>query len=163
MMPDEKSSGIIQSTINRLSKRFNTSPFEPHITGCRVDVTECTPKDAEQILEHIAEQHSPFQLQSDHLKSTDHPFRKLFLTFRNHSIASPLLNDLNHYFNGHKKASDLHLSILYSTVSISKVWNSIKESEIDLPEMISITSLALVRLSDKPTDWKLLSIKKISG
>jgi len=163
MMPGEKSSGIIYNTINRLSKKYNTTPFKPHITGCRVNNSEFTPKDADQILEHIADQHSPFQLQSDLLKSTDHPFRKLFLTFSNNSIAIPLLNDLNHHFKTDKDVSGLHLSILYSTIDQSQLWNSIEESEIDLPDIIPITSLVLVSLSGKPKDWKLFSAKKLSG
>lgn len=161
-MPDDETSGIIQATINRLSIKFNSSPFLPHITGCRVDESDISPGKAEKILTHIADQHSPFVLQSGHLKSTDHPFRKLFLTFKNHSAASSLLNDLNHHFKSGAETANLHLSLLYSTVNKTEVWERIDKSKITLPDSLTISSLALIKLSGEPKDWNVIFEKKLS-
>lgn len=143
----------LQERINKLSKKYDTPSFEPHVTlisGLKRSETEM-----KALLNTLAASVSPFELTLSKAGYQDTFYQSLFIYVQKNKILDELRKRSCRLFDCSEENSySPHLSLLYGDLSQNekeRILNTIGR-EFYIP--FSVKSLVLMRTDGEPGHWE---------
>jgi hypothetical protein len=159
LIPDGSRESFFSDAIQKFSVAYNAPVFIPHITAGRIPDDKCSR--VSPILAEIAEQTTPFSLQTIDLECRKHPYQKLVITLSPHKIFHSLCTKIDNVLGGHfSKPDDPHISLLYSHLDCNQIHDSGEKTAGKIPRVVKINEIAAVELRGRPETWKVLGRKK---
>lgn len=150
--PDPSRASHFRKWIMRLSEKYNSPLFDPHITLSRIH--DLSPETVKLNLEKIAAQQSAFILNTFSAECREKPYQKIVVpVHENHSLHG-LYTTIDEVFGENfSKREDPHLSLLYSNHPCSELREIMRQIYFE-PNELHIQYITLVNLDGTPETWK---------
>ena len=154
-MPDPESTEKIHSIIVKLSDKFSTPPFIPHITLSSTPVMSLIKIRSKVDL--IAAKASSFQIGLNKPVCGEPPFQRFSSAAKPSNQLRDLSETYDKLFNGKcGKNTFFHLSLLYGQIPCSEINQTFKQMELNLPLHLCIQNIVITDTSGPVKDWKIL-------
>lgn len=152
----------IQQRINKLSDKYGTPSFEPHVTllsGLRYGETEL-----KQLTETLAGALSPFDLLLTKAGYRDKFYRSLFVHIKK---SDELMNAYNNALQlfGYEEEEEYmpHLSLMYGDISREEKERILSVMGREFHIRFEVHSLLLVKTEGKPDDWEKIHLAEFKS
>ncbi len=143
----------LQERINKLSKKYDTPSFEPHVT--LISGLERSETEMKALLNTLAASVSPFELTLSKAGYRDTFYQSLFIYVQKNKVLDELRKRSCRLFDCSETNSySPHLSLLYGDLSQNekeRILNTIGR-EFYIP--FSVKSLVLMRTDGEPQHWE---------
>ncbi|MCF7809145.1 MAG: hypothetical protein K9M49_06125 [Candidatus Marinimicrobia bacterium] len=161
LLPDDKSTHLLQGTIDTLSARFHSPVFQPHIT--LLGQLEGDQLSIMGSFNMLCKGVHPFMLGVRGIAYQNVFFRSMFCEL-SETGELMALNQLarERYGRETDKAYFPHLSLLYSHKSEAEKQTAVKSLKPQYPDLMTIASFALVKTQGEVGDWELLKRFELS-
>ncbi len=147
---------LLQGIINRLSKKYGSESFKPHISVYGLVNLELDK--ILKICQNIAMEFQPFNVEFSNISYSDDFWKTLFVNLRPSTIMSEIYNNFATKF---KKIENYvfkpHISLIYKKISIEQKKEISKT--IELKKQFKINSISILHHSDNIENW--IIVKKI--
>lgn len=159
LIPDGKARDILNSIINKFSKKYNSPYFQPHVTLIgEIEESE------NLIIEKaclLAQELYEFEIKLESYGQTEDYFRSLFLEAHKGRFILEANNKAREIFKVADKQQFLpHLSLIYGNLSNEAKEGMISEIKDSLPISFNVNKLHITSTLGEPKDWRI--IKEIS-
>ncbi len=152
----------LQERINKLSKKYDTPSFEPHVT--LISGLERSETEMKALLNTLAASVSPFELTLNKAGYRDTFYQSLFIYVQKDKVLNELRRRSCRLFDYSEPNSYTpHLSLLYGKLSRNekeRILNTIGR-EFYIP--FSVKSLVLMRTDGEPHHWKKKEVAVFKG
>ncbi|MGK7369382.1 MAG: 2'-5' RNA ligase family protein [Candidatus Halalkalibacterium sp. M3_1C_030] len=152
----------IQQRINKLSDKYDTPSFEPHVTllsGLRYGETELT-----QLTETLAGALSPFELLLTKAGYRDKFYQSLFVHIKK---SDELMNAYNTALQLFGREADEefipHLSLMYGDISQEEKERILSVMGREFHIRFEVHSLLLVKTEGKPDEWEKIHLAEFKS
>ncbi len=153
IIPDSKTKESIRKIINKLSKKYNSIIFEPHMT--LIGVINCNEKTIIKGVKKLVKTINPFTLTLGDVSFSTTYFQSVFVLVKSTAKLMEVNLSAKKIF---KKDNDMfipHISLLYGNYEM-KVREQIAE-QIKLPKLsFRAKEIAIVPITQNPSKWKAL-------
>ncbi|HKL18630.1 MAG TPA: 2'-5' RNA ligase family protein [Halalkalibaculum sp.] len=152
----------IQQRINKLSDKYGTPSFEPHVTllsGIRYGETELI-----QLTETLAGALSPFDLLLTKAGYRDKFYQSLFVHIKKSSELMNAYNTALQLF-GYEADEDFipHLSLMYGDISREEKERILSIMGREFHIRFEVHNLLLVNTEGKPDEWKKIHLAEFKS
>lgn len=150
LMPDQPAGIFFRKWIERLSRKFQSPVFAPHITLAKVPALPAVR------LKSITEKTPSFHLLCGDIECRNTtPYQKLIVKISPSETLSSLHNLIDDKLGGSfSKKHDPHLSLLYGNLPCDLFEDLIPQIKQNLPGKIHVTHVSMMRLNGTPENWK---------
>lgn len=155
LMPEEPMFSLLADEISRLSQRFLTPFFEPHITL----VGGITAAEKEAVAESalLARLIKPFRIELGEVGYCEEYFRCLFINVIPGDLLIKAYRTAQESFDLQDKPAYLpHLSLLYGNLPVATKGELAAAYSFLSGQAFEVRCLALYRVSGRPQEWKCM-------
>lgn len=156
LLPDDRTDNIFNNVILRLSEKFSTPLFTPHLT------LSGTPEDSDpgrlqSIIDRIADVRPVFSVYTNKLVCGTPPFRRFYVHIEPVAELLSLAAECNELLNGSYSGKDnFHFSLMYGFTDCERIQNYIREADIMIPKGLHIQKIAVMDITGLPWEWKII-------
>jgi hypothetical protein len=162
LMPEDDARDQLAGLITRLSERFSTPPFPPHVTllpGIRGREDDLLAASAA-----LATDLRPFPVRLGGVEGRDEPFRCLFVAAMPDEPLVAAHAAASRNFGREPDPAFLpHLSLVYGTLPPETKWPLAMELESAVPRSIEATRLHVWRTEGPVGDWREVGTFPLEG
>lgn len=157
LIPSKAERVAFENEIYRLSQRFNTVPFSPHVTLGRI-AADITSQDALIRLNKIFDtvKNEKIVAVIDRLKCTTSPYQNLIVTLKPSGDLDHIQKKIGSQFPGFIQKEEHHISLLYGKVPCDELDEEQTKLPAKLPDSICFSSLRIMHLAGDPDSWRVL-------
>jgi len=155
LLPDDSTSEIYRTEINRLASNYNSIPFEPHITISSLPDRE--PEELNKILQKICKKINSFIIDFNNAVYGEHPYQKITLPARPTAEFTSICHVIDSVLDGDfSKKTFPHLSLLYGYQPRELLLDELEAHKNKSFPPATIKYLALYKLEGLPNHWQLV-------
>ncbi len=145
---------LLQDIINRLSKKYGSHPFKPHISV--YGLTNIELDKISKICQNIAIKFQPFNVQFSNISYSDDFWKTLFVNIIPNAVMSEIYDNFTEKI---KKIENYvfepHISLIYKKMSIEQKKEISKT--IELKKQFKINSISILHYSDNLENWTIVN------
>ncbi len=147
----------IQDLINKLSKKYNSNSFKPHITA--YGLLSIGLDKISKVCQDISDEFKPFDVQFLNISYSDDFWKTFFVNLKPNKIMTEIYNKFSEKIEEIENyVFEPHISLIYNKMSIDEKKELLKT--IKMKKQFKINSISILHYSDKIENWKI--VKKIN-
>ncbi len=161
MLPDDDSSKIFRSEIYHLAAKFNSIPFDPHVTISRLPEKGLNTLISE--VHVIGKKMNSFQVEFRKAAYGKNPYQKITIPLKPNVEYFKSCDIIDVVLEGDfSKRTFPHLSLFYGNQSLNTLSEEIKNLNTKTLPPAELKFLALFKLSGLPYNWELVYKTELS-
>lgn len=159
LLPNHKDTEYLQKIINKLSLKFNSPKFLPHITIyglLSLDLNKI-----EKVIKNSIYEIKPFVVNKKEIEESDNIWKSLFINIEKNNKLFLINNKLSEGFiEINKKEFSPHISLLYAKLTKLQKLEIIKNLKIK--NEIEINRIAILKFSKNINKWKIVKVFELT-
>lgn len=155
LMPDSDSREHFRTAIHKLSDKFLTPKFEPHITLGKVPDK---PIDfIKKSMKKLVEKEPSFKASLSPIVCGKPPFQRFASEVTPAGKFLDLSDKIDHLFNGsYGKKDFFHISFLYGYTACDKLIEFVSEADMLSHNHLYVQKISLVKIFGRPEEWQII-------
>jgi len=150
---DENDELILQDIINKLSKKYNSISFKPHITAYGLVDTKLDK--ISKICQEIASETKPFDVHFLDISYSEYFWKTLFVNLKSNRI---MIEIFENFCKNIKKLENYifepHISLIYKKIPNDKKQKIIEN--LELKKQFSVKGISILHYSEKIENWSIV-------
>lgn len=156
LIPSEAEKDFFRKEIGRLSDRFNTLRFTPHLTLGRFPARYSKKDTISTKFKMLSASGDDVHAVFDALKCTDSPYQNLIASLKPSGDVERLQSRIEELVPGYRPKEEYHISLMYGKVPCTHVQDKLTDIRKRLPEFIHFSKICAVQLNGGPDGWDTL-------
>jgi len=153
LIPSDADASLFRNEISRLSDRFNTARFTPHLTLGRLADNDSNKDFIIPGKETWRVSGGKYKAFYDSVKCTESPYQKLIVSLTPSEELERLQSRIEAAVPEYAPKDEYHISLMYGYISCSDLQDEITGLTGTFPEKISFSKLSAVQLNGGPGKW----------
>ncbi len=145
---------LLQDIISRLSKKYGSDSFKPHISIyglVNIELDKIL-----KICQNIAMEFQPFNVQFSNISYSDDFWKTLFVNLKPSTITSEIYSNFAAKVKKNENyVFEPHISLIYKKMSIEQ--KKAISKTIELKKQFKINSISILHYSDNIENWAIVN------
>lgn len=156
LIPSEPFGSFYKKEIERLSVRYNTTSFTPHLTLGRFTNDSVNERTFNHLGSHFSRLNTHVVAVHTCLECRLTPYQNLIQVLKfNHDIKQ-FISDLGTMIPGFEPSEDYHVSLMYGEIPCSVLESEIFDLSKRLSQTVTFSKIRAVKINGQPSSWQTL-------
>lgn len=154
LIPSDADAARFHKEIDRLSDRFKTPPFLPHLTLGRLTNKYSNTDFITPLKSITSVSGDNYYAFFDSVTCTESPYQNLIVSLKTSEKLEHLQSRIESAVPGYAPKDEYHISLMYGDISCGDLQDEIKSLPEIFPEKICFSKMSAVQLNGKPGTWR---------
>jgi hypothetical protein len=156
LIPSQPQMSVYREQIQRLSDRFGTVRFPPHLTLGRLP-ENFTEKELSRCLRSLTQVVNNLVSATDSgIECSTSPYQNLIHALKSSKELHQFQSEIMTLIFGYTPKEEYHVSLMYGEIGCNEVESEITNLLKRLPKRVNFSKISVIRLNGQPDDWRTL-------